>query len=87
MFPGGVYDRWEEYLEKGYTKAFGLQDKLNYQRVQLIKNSGGFSRGGGRNAQPTIKPQSVRCELCKVELRDPEEFIAHCRKDPIHMAL
>ena len=24
MFPGGVYDRWEEHLEKGYTKAFNL---------------------------------------------------------------
>ena len=30
MFPLGVYERWDEYLEKGYRKAFALQDKLNY---------------------------------------------------------
>lgn len=39
MFPGGVYDRWEEHLEPGYKKAFSHQDKLNYQRVEVIKHS------------------------------------------------
>jgi hypothetical protein len=36
MFPSGVYESWEEHLEPGYKKAFSLQDKLNFQRVESI---------------------------------------------------
>ena len=87
MFPNAVYDRWEEHLEKDYIKAFRLQDKLNYQRVQQLKSA---ARGGGRpQALASLSAYSavVRCELCRVTLSDPEEFIAHCRKDPIHIEL
>ena len=40
MFPGGVYEKWEEYLEHDYKRAKELEGKLNYQRATIIKNDG-----------------------------------------------
>ena len=51
MFPCGVYERWEEHLEPGYRRAFALQDKLNYQRVETIKTKQPFGRRGRHNQQ------------------------------------
>ena len=39
MFPTGVYETWDSrFMEKGYVKAFQLQDKLNFQRASITAN-------------------------------------------------
>ena len=34
-----------------------------------------------------VKGPPIQCDLCKVKLPDTEEFILHCRKNPIHLEL
>lgn len=91
MFPLGVYEDWSsKFWQPGYTAAFDLEAKINYQRVLQYE---------GRNRTSRVNPAMSKlignkaaekrqhCELCNKWLDDPDSFTAHCRRNETHLEL